>query len=77
MFFLNVVHVQFHDQVKYLLVTLNVLLKDDDDINRQVKSLYYAANKLRGSFAQCSTAIENTVFRAHCMPIVEQIHRLV
>ena len=32
-------------------------LKDDDDIQRQLKSLYCAANKLRGTFDQCSPAV--------------------
>jgi len=50
-----------------------------DDIQRQVKSVYSAANKLRGTFDQCSPAVKNTLFRAYCMPmyclqIVEQIH---
>jgi len=44
-----------------------------------VKSLYCAANKLRGTFDQCSPAVKNTPFRAYCManvclPIVEPIH---
>jgi len=42
---------------------------DDDDIQRQVKSLYCAANKLRGTFDQCSPAVKNTLFRAYCMPM--------
>jgi len=33
-----------------------------------VKSLYCAANKLRGTFDQCSPAVKNTLFRAYCMP---------
>jgi len=32
-----------------------------------VKSLYCAANKLRGTFDQCSPAVKNTPFRAYCM----------
>jgi len=36
--FLNGVRVQFFDQVKYLGVWTNASLKDDDDIQRQVKS---------------------------------------
>jgi len=67
--FVNGVRVQFLDQVKYLGVWINVSLKDDDDIQRQVKSLYCAANKLRGTFDQCSTAVKNTLFRAYCMPM--------
>jgi len=68
--FLNGVRVQFFDQVKYLGVWINASLKDDDDdIQRQVKSLYCAANKLRGTFDQCSPAVKNTLFHAYCMPI--------
>jgi len=67
--FLNGVRVQFFDQVRYLGVWINASLKDDDDIQRQVKSLCCAANKLRGTFDQCSPAVKNTLFRAHYMPI--------
>ena len=66
--FLNGVRVQFFDQVKYLGVWINASLKDDVDIQRHVKSLYCAANKLRGTFDQCSPAIK-TLFRAYCMPM--------
>jgi len=72
--FLNGVRVQFLNQMKYLGVWINTSLKDDDDIRRQVKSLYCAANKLRGTFDQCPPAVKNTLCRAYCMPIVEQIH---
>jgi len=44
-------------------------MKDDDDIQRQVKSLYCATNKLRGTFDQCSTAVKNTLFCAYCSPM--------
>ena len=54
--------VQIFDQVKYLGVTLNASLKDDDDSQRQVKSLYCAANNLRGTFDQCSPAVKNIIF---------------
>jgi len=66
--------VQFFDQVKYLGVWSHASLKDDDDIQRQVTSLYCAANKLRGTFDQYTPAVKNIPFRAYCMPIVEQIH---
>ena len=56
-------------KVKHLDVWINASLKDDDDIQRQVKSLYCAANKLRGTFDQCSPAVNNTLFRAYCMPM--------
>ena len=38
-------------------------------IQRQVKSLYCAANKLRGTFDQCSPAVKNMLFCAYCMPM--------
>jgi len=43
-------------------IAINASLKDDDDIQRQVKSLYCAANKLRGTFDQCSPAVKTLVF---------------
>jgi len=51
-------------------VWINAALKDDDDIQRQVKSLYCAANKLIGTFDQCSPAVKILYF----VPIVEKIH---
>ena len=55
--------------MEYLGVWINASLKGDDDIQRQVKSLYCAANKLRGTFDQCSPALKNTLFHAYCMPM--------
>jgi len=82
MFFLNGVRVQFLDQVKYVCgygVWINASLKDDYDIQRQVKSLYCAANKLRGTFDQCSPAVKkhfiSCLLHANvCLLTVEQIH---
>jgi len=48
---------------------MNTSRKDDNVIQRQVKSLYCAANKLRGTSYQCSPALKNTLFRAYCMPM--------
>jgi len=67
--FVNGVRVQFFDQVKYLRVWINASLKDDDDIQREVKSLYCAASKLRGTFDECSPAVKNTPCHAYCMPM--------
>jgi len=44
--FLNGVRVQIFHQVKYLGVLLNASVKDGDDTQGQVKSLYCAANKI-------------------------------
>jgi len=58
---LNGAPVQFSDQIKHLGVLLNASLKDNNDFLRQVKSLCCAPNKLRGNFAQCSTAVKNSL----------------
>jgi len=39
-------------------------MKDDKATQNQAKSLYCAANKLRGAFAQCSSTVKSTLFRA-------------
>ena len=52
------------NSLTYLGVKLNSHLTDDDDIFRQVKSLYCAANKLR--FLHCSHAVKIVLFRAYC-----------
>jgi len=41
--------IRFFDQAKYLGVLVNASLNDEDDIQRQVKLLHCAVNKLRGS----------------------------
>jgi len=61
------VRVQFSEQINCLGVLLYARLKDNDEIQRQVKSVYCAANKLRDTFAQCSPAVSNTLFRPYCM----------
>jgi len=57
---------------------INASLRDDDDIQRKVKSLYCAANKLRGTFDQCSCnkkhSISCLLHDNVCLPTVEQIH---
>jgi len=67
--FLNNVHVQFFDQVKYLGVWINASLKDDD-LQRQVKLLYCATNKLTGIFDQCSPAVKNTLYHSYYMSVI-------
>ena len=38
-------------------------LKDDDDMNRQLRSIYGSANKLSRKFFCCSKAVKNCLFR--------------
>jgi len=53
--------------VKYFGVWINASLKDDDAIQRQVKLLYCAVNKLRGTFVQCSPAVKTLYFMPYCL----------
>jgi len=59
---MNGVGVNFTEEVKYLGVSVNTSMKDDNDIHSQNKSVCCAAKKLTGTFAQCSTAVKNTLF---------------
>jgi len=48
-------------------VVIHASLKDDDDIQRQMESLYCATNKLRDTLDQWSPAVKNTLFHGCCM----------
>jgi len=75
--FLNVVRVKFSDHVKYLGVWLNASLKDNDDIQKQVKSLYRTANELRSTLKvlYCSKKYSvSCLLHANC---TANTHRLV
>ena len=37
-------------------------LTDDDDINRQVRSLYCSANQLKSAFSQCSFDVKIVLY---------------
>ena len=50
-------------------VCLNQYVKDDADINRQVRYLYCTANTVRLQFHTCSEPVKNVVFRTYCMPM--------
>lgn len=70
---------KFAEQVKYHSLLLHASLKDDSDIQRQVKSLYCAANKIKGTF--CSVFYHSKkyftswLFNANvCLLTMEQKH---
>ena len=50
-------------KIKYLGFVLTSDLKDDDDMNRQLRSIYGSANKFRRKFFCCSKAVKNCLFR--------------
>ena len=54
----------FSKKVKYLGVYLTNALTDDDDKNRQVKSLYCSENQLKSAFSQCSFDVKNLLFKS-------------
>ena len=56
----------FSKKVKYLGVYLTNALTDDDDINRQVRSLYCSTNQLKSAFSQCSFDVKNLLFKWYC-----------
>ena len=56
----------FSKKVKYLGVYLTNALTDDDDINRQVRSLYCSANQLKSTFSQSSFDVKNLLFKSYC-----------
>ena len=59
--------IRFVKTVKYLGVYLDSSLADENDINRQVRSLYCTANKLKQNFIRCSSSVKNILFRSYCM----------
>ena len=49
-------------KIKYLGFVLTSDLRDDDDMNRQLRSVCGSANKLRRKFFCCSKAVKNSLF---------------
>ena len=56
----------FSKEAKYLGVYLTNALTDDDDINKQVRSLYCSANQLKSALSQCSFDVKNLLFKSYC-----------
>ena len=63
--------ISFVQSVKYLGLHIDSDLTDDIDIQRQVKSLYCSANKLKQQFSKCSLEVKNYLFKYFCMPFHE------
>ena len=62
-------YVNYVDQCKYLGILLDTELTDDKDIQRQLRYIYCAANKLPATFSCCSNAVKNVLFRSFCTPM--------
>ena len=56
----------FSKKVKYLGVYLTNESTDNDDVNRQVRSLYCSANQLKFDFSKCSFDDKNLLFKSYC-----------
>ena len=75
---LNGGSVKFVEQVKYVGVLHHPSMKVGNDNQTQAKSLCRAAEKLRSTFAQCSTSVKTTLasclLHANvCLPIVSLV----
>ena len=60
--------IDFCDSVSYLGVKISANLSDDEDIFRQVRSSYCAANILQAKFSKCFYVVKNVLFCSYCMP---------
>ena len=63
--------IRFVNEIKYLRVFLNSKLRDDEDINRQIRYLYGTANRLKIFFYKSSKKIKNVLFRTYCSSMYE------
>ena len=54
---------------KYLGNYISDDLSDDDDINRQRRTLYVQGNVILRKFNMCSLEVKLTLFRAYCSPM--------
>ena len=57
------------NKLKYLGYILDTHLSDDEDIQRQQRYQYCAANKLRASSSRCSNTVTNGLFLSLCRPM--------
>jgi exonuclease III len=58
---------QYVDKVRYLGHIVHRSGSDDDDISREVASLFYRANMLRQKFGNCSHEVKVLLFRTYCI----------
>ena len=65
------------DQYNYQGIVLDTELSNDKDIQRQLRYQYCTANKLRGSFSQCSNVVENGLFRSFSHPCMHYNYGVV
>ena len=64
--YLNGVHLQYVNEVKYLGHLFCCSLKDDRDIQQQTRALYARANSLIRNFINCSLQCKILLFKSFC-----------
>ena len=64
---LNIPNIWFdYSQTKYLGFMFNTNAQDDEDMLRQMRTLYIRANKLLRTFHYCSTDVKLELFKSYC-----------
>lgn len=64
---LNDVTLAYADSVKYLGVIVTHNFKDDNDISRQLRSLYASGNTILRSFAACTVPVKLRLLESYCL----------
>ena len=64
MFQLNTL--EYISQTKYLGFMFNTNAQDDEDMLRQMRTLYIRSNKLLRTFHYCSTDVKLELFKSYC-----------
>jgi len=58
---------QYVSSFKYLGHIINDCLRDDDDIQREIKNMFVRTNILKRKFAKCSQVVKVVLFKAYCV----------
>jgi len=58
---------QFVKSFKYLGHIISDTLYDDDDIKREIRSMFTRANILVRRFGKCSLAVKHILFKTYCI----------
>jgi len=70
-------YVKSVDQYKYLGIVFDTELSDDENIQRQLRYQYCAANKLRASFSRCSNAVKTYFFVPFVRPCMHHNYGVI
>jgi len=64
---LNGACLNYVSEFKYLGHVINNKLSDDEDVKREIRSLFVRTNILLRRFGKCSVSVKLTLFRAYCL----------